>query len=55
MPREIDPPSVQKDFLIAALSSGKRLDGRLPLEQRKFTLSFGAELGSVECRLGKTA
>jgi exosome complex component RRP45 len=55
MPREIDPPTVQKDFLIAALGEGKRLDGRLPMEQRRFTLTFGAELGSVECRLGKTA
>ncbi|KAL1412495.1 3'-5'-exoribonuclease [Vanrija albida] len=55
MPREIDPPSVQREFLVAALEQGKRLDGRLPLEQRPFTLTFGAELGSVECRLGKTA
>jgi exosome complex component RRP45 len=55
MPREIEPPAVQKAFLLEALAEGKRLDGRLPLEQRPVSLSFGAELGSVECRLGKTA
>lgn len=55
MPREIEPPTVQREFLVQALEQGKRLDGRLPLEQRPFELSFGAELGSVECRMGKTA
>lgn len=55
MPREIEPPTVQREFLVQALEHGKRLDGRLPLEQRPFELSFGAELGSVECRMGKTA
>lgn len=54
MPREIEPPTIQKEFLIEALSEGKRLDGRIPLEQRPIELSFGAQLGSVECRLGKT-
>ncbi|WWC98319.1 hypothetical protein V866_005210 [Kwoniella sp. B9012] len=55
MVREIDPPSIQKEFLLAALAEGKRLDGRLPLEQRKIEFVFGEELGNVECRLGKTA
>ncbi|KAK4684809.1 exosome complex component RRP45, partial [Tremellales sp. Uapishka_1] len=55
MPREIEPPTIQKDFLLSALGEGKRLDGRLPLETREFTLEFGDELGCVECRLGKTA
>ncbi|KAL7420787.1 3'-5'-exoribonuclease [Cryptotrichosporon argae] len=55
MPREIDPPTIQRDFLLTALAEGRRLDGRLPLEQRRFELVFGDELGSVECRLGKTA
>lgn len=55
MPRETEPPSIQKEFLVDALAEGKRLDGRLPLEQRPFTLTFGPELGNVECRLGKTA
>ncbi|WWC65328.1 uncharacterized protein I303_107946 [Kwoniella dejecticola CBS 10117] len=55
MVREIDPPSIQKDFLLAALAEGKRLDGRIPLQQRKIEFIFGEELGNVECRLGKTA
>lgn len=54
MPREIDPPTIQREFLLAALAEGKRLDGRLPLEMRETEFIFGEELGSVECRLGKT-
>ncbi|WVN89783.1 uncharacterized protein L203_105013 [Cryptococcus depauperatus CBS 7841] len=55
MVREIDPPTIQKEFLLAALSEGKRLDGRLPLQMRDVEYIFGEELGCVECRLGKTA
>jgi exosome complex component RRP45 len=54
MPREIEPPTVQRDFLLAALAEGKRLDGRLPLEMRDMQLRFGEELGWCECRLGQT-
>jgi exosome complex component RRP45 len=54
MPRETEPPSIQREFLLAALQEGKRLDGRLPLEMREIDFTFGDELGSVECRLGKT-
>ncbi|ODN99597.1 exosome complex component RRP45 [Cryptococcus wingfieldii CBS 7118] len=55
MVREVEPPTVQQDFLLAALAEGKRLDGRLPLEMRKVQYVFGEELGCVECRMGKTA
>ncbi|RXK41045.1 exosome complex component RRP45 [Tremella mesenterica] len=55
MPRDIDPPTIQRDFVLKALSEGKRLDGRLPLEMREIELEFGAELGCCQCRLGKTA
>jgi exosome complex component RRP45 len=55
MPREVEPPTIQREFLLAALAEGKRLDGRLPLEMREISLEFGEELGCVECRLGKTA
>ena len=54
MPREIDPPSIQRDFVLAALGEGKRLDGRLPLEMRDVRLEFGEELGVCTCHLGKT-
>lgn len=54
MPREIEPPSNQREFLLAALAEGKRIDGRIPLQMRQVHLTFGEELGWVECRLGKT-
>ena len=54
MPREIEPPSVQRDFVLAALAEGKRLDGRLPLEMREVKLKFGDEMGWCEASLGKT-
>ena len=55
MPREIDPPTVQRDFVLAALKEGKRLDGRALFEMRNISLEFGDDLGCCECRLGKTA
>jgi hypothetical protein len=54
MPREIDPPTIQKEFVLAALAEGKRTDGRALLQTRDVEFKFGAELGWVECRLGKT-
>jgi len=55
MPREIDPPSINRDFLLAALAEGKRMDGRLALEMREVNLEFGEEMGWCSCRMGKTA
>lgn len=37
-----------------ALKQNLRLDGRLPLEMREPTLTFGPDLGWVECSMGKT-
>jgi exosome complex component RRP45 len=54
MPREIDPPTLQKEFILAALAEGKRTDGRALLQTRNVEYTFGSELGWVECRLGKT-
>ena len=54
MPREIDPPSVQKEFLLEALAEGKRLDGRVALQLRPIRLEFGQELGWCTASLGKT-
>lgn len=54
MPREIEPPTIQRDFLLAALAEGKRLDGRSPLEMRKVGIEFNGELGSCEVHLGDT-
>ena len=59
-PARLDPmrppsPSIpEKDFFFAALNQNTRLDGRDFLQARKHDLSFGPELGNVECSLGKT-
>jgi exosome complex component RRP45 len=51
----IEPPTIQKEFLLAALAEGKRLDGRLPLQMRDVKLEFGEELGWCTCNLGRTS
>lgn len=40
--------------MYASLKEALRLDGRSLLEQRKVEISFGGELGYVECSIGKT-
>ncbi|KAJ7284666.1 ribosomal protein S5 domain 2-type protein [Mycena rebaudengoi] len=52
--RPPSPSIPEKEFLFTALKQSLRLDGRLPLELRTPTLSFGPELGWVECAFGKT-
>ncbi|KAF8919472.1 ribosomal protein S5 domain 2-type protein [Mucidula mucida] len=52
--RPPSPSIPEKEFVFDALKQSLRLDGRLPLEMRTPTLSFGTELGYVECSLGKT-
>ncbi|KAG8856580.1 hypothetical protein FRB96_006340 [Tulasnella sp. 330] len=54
MPRELEPSISQKEFVLGALKQGLRTDGRLLLQGRDVQLMFGEELGSVECRFGKT-
>lgn len=54
MPRELEPPTAQKEFVLEALKQGLRTDGRGLLESRPAELIFGEELGSVECKWGKT-
>ncbi|GBE85648.1 Exosome complex component rrp45 [Sparassis crispa] len=54
MPRPPSPSIPEKEFLYSALKQSLRLDGRAPLEMRSPTLTFGPELGWVECALGKT-
>jgi exosome complex component RRP45 len=55
MVREVEPPTIQKEFLLAALAEGKRLDGRLPLQQRKIEVQFDGDLGVCQVRIGETA
>lgn len=56
MPRELEPPHLQADFVLAALraSPSVRVDGRKLMEARDPELIFGDSLGWVECRMGKT-
>jgi len=52
--RPPSPSIPEKEFLYASLKEALRLDGRSLLEQRKVEISFGGELGYVECSIGKT-
>lgn len=56
MPRELDPPQLQAEFVLAALRASPpiRVDGRSPTQARKPELTFGDSLGWVECHMGKT-
>lgn len=56
-PSEMRPPSPsipEKEFVVEALKQGLRLDGRATLEMRQPTLTFGPDLGWVDCSLGET-
>ncbi|KAI9566684.1 ribosomal protein S5 domain 2-type protein [Boletus coccyginus] len=52
--RPQSPSIPEKEFTYEALKQSLRLDGRDRLELRKPTITFGSELGWVECTLGKT-
>jgi len=52
--RPPSPSIPERDFLFKALEQSLRLDGRALLEARSPALTFGPELGWVECALGKT-
>ncbi|KAK0228241.1 ribosomal protein S5 domain 2-type protein [Armillaria fumosa] len=52
--RPPSPSIPEKEFAYEALKQSLRLDGRLPLEFRVPKLTYGSELGYVECALGKT-
>ncbi|KAF4588066.1 hypothetical protein EYR38_010027 [Pleurotus pulmonarius] len=52
--RPPSPSIPEKEFLFASLKESLRLDGRQPLQLRTPELTFGLELGWVECALGKT-
>ncbi|KAI0739500.1 ribosomal protein S5 domain 2-like protein [Daedaleopsis nitida] len=54
MPRPPSPSIPEKEFVYGALKQSLRLDGRVMLEIRTPVLTFGPELGWVECAMGKT-
>jgi len=52
--RPPSPSIPEKAFVYEALKQSLRLDGRSQLDLRTPTLTFGPELGWVECAYGKT-
>ncbi|KAG9308739.1 ribosomal protein S5 domain 2-type protein [Chiua virens] len=52
--RPHSPSIPEKEFTYEALKQSLRLDGRGALELRTPTITFGPELGWVECTYGKT-
>ncbi len=47
--RPPSPSIPEREFLFSALKESQRLDGRMPLEMRPPVLTFGPDLGWVEC------
>ncbi|KAI1327901.1 ribosomal protein S5 domain 2-type protein [Xylariaceae sp. FL0255] len=54
MPREAEPSSTERSFVIKALQEGHRLDGRAFNDFRKLELKFGDQFGVADVTLGKT-
>lgn len=54
MPREIEISTIERNFILDALSQNIRVDGRSLDQFRPLDLEFGDEYGTVTLRLGKT-
>ena len=54
MPKELEPSTNEKQFILEALKQGLRLDGRDFDSFRPLELEFGREYGLADIRLGKT-
>ncbi|KAF9423482.1 Exosome complex component RRP45 [Podila epigama] len=52
--KETEPSTNEREFVLAALKEGTRIDGRKAYDFRTLRLSFGAEYGAVEVQLGNT-
>ncbi|XP_072040118.1 exosome complex component RRP45-like isoform X2 [Amphiura filiformis] len=52
--RDVPLSNVERDFLLAAIEKGKRLDGRQTYDYRNIKITFGAERGCCEVQLGQT-
>lgn len=53
MPRDY-PSTNEQEFVLNALAKGLRTDGRSAYEMREIQLTFGDQLGWVQCSLGQT-
>lgn len=54
MPREQEPSTNEREFLLAALQQNLRLDSRAFDQYRPISLTFGDEYGVADVRFGKT-
>ncbi|KAI5779705.1 ribosomal protein S5 domain 2-type protein [Geopyxis carbonaria] len=54
MPKELEPSTNERTFILEALNNDIRLDGRDFNDFRPLELSFGDEYGLADVRLGKT-
>ena len=54
MPREQEPSTNEKEFILSALQEKLRLDSRAFDQFRPISLSFGDEYGIADVRIGKT-
>ena len=54
MPRESDPSTNERHFVLSALQQNLRLDARAFEQFRPISLTFGDEYGVVDVRIGKT-
>ena len=54
MPRELDPPNIEQNFILEALLQELRVDGRKFDQFRPIDIAFGEQYGSVSVTLGKT-
>nr|POE79663.1 exosome complex component rrp45 [Quercus suber] len=54
MPREAEPSTNEKAFVLSALRENIRLDGRSFDQFRPIDLQFGDEYGTADVRIGKT-
>lgn len=54
MPKEAEPSSNERAFILQALQEDIRLDGRSLDAYRHLNISFGEEHGVADVQLGKT-
>lgn len=54
MPRGLDISTVERNFILEAISQGVRLDGRAIDQLRGIELELGEEYGTATVKLGRT-
>lgn len=54
MPKELDPSTSEKAFVLEALKQNLRIDGRDFESFRELEISFGDDYGLADVQLGKT-